>query len=242
MRCSLNEDEFNESTGFKITMEKDMKKPLQAKLAYQKLRDMIISGEKLPGTRLMPLDLETEFGIGRVPIREALLELGRSGLVLLEPYKGAIVSYPPTIEEIQEIFEIRFMLEGKAAEAAVPNVTEDLITDMENLHEEMSNHPNSAEPYYLLNRQFHMALYQRSGLEHLVAIINQLIDKVLIFRIRYPIETLDFQRFNRDHRKIIDALYSRDERQVKEITVANVRSGFETLVRVYNNVVPRKKS
>lgn len=217
-----------------------MKSPLRAKLAYQKLRDMIVSGEKFPGSRLIPADLEVELGVGRVPIREALLELGQRGLVLMEPYKGAIVAYPPTIEEIQEIFEIRYLLEGKAAEAAIPNVTDDLIAEMESLHEKMSEHPKSAEPYFRLNRQFHMTLYQKSGKHHLVSIIKQLIDKVQTFRIRHPFELEDYQRFNRDHRDIIDALHARSIERVKKLTVANVRSGFETLVKAYDKVIPRQ--
>ena len=191
-----------------------MKSPLRARVAYQKLRDMIVSGEKFPGSRLIPADLEAELGIGRVPIREALLELGQRGLVLMEPYKGAIVAYPPAMEEIQEIFEIRYLLEGRAAEAAIPNVTDDLIAEMESLHKKMSEHPKSAEPYFHLNRQFHMMLYQKSGKEHLVSIIKQLIDKVQTFRIRHPFELEDFQRFNREHRGIIDALHARSIEKV----------------------------
>ncbi|PID74193.1 MAG: GntR family transcriptional regulator, partial [Desulfobacterales bacterium] len=56
--------------------------------AYEKIRDMILRGRKLPGTRLVIADLEQELGIGKGPIREALMRLDRSGLVKNIPYKG----------------------------------------------------------------------------------------------------------------------------------------------------------
>lgn len=67
---------------------------MKSLVAYEKIRDMILTGVKLPGTRLVLSDLETELGIGRGPIREALMRLDRSGLVKNIPYKGAVVASP----------------------------------------------------------------------------------------------------------------------------------------------------
>ena len=83
--------------------------------AYEKIRDMILSGFKLPGTRLVLSELETELGIGRGPIREALMRLDRSGLVKNIPYKGAVVATPPTRKEILHIYDLRVNLEVKLA-------------------------------------------------------------------------------------------------------------------------------
>jgi DNA-binding GntR family transcriptional regulator len=215
-----------------------MKNIPRAKIAYNKLLHSIVTGEKLPGSRLIPADLESELNIGRVPIREALFELGQTGLVVLEPYKGAIVATPPTMEEIQEIFEIRYMLEGKAAEVAASKLKNVVIEEMERLHAEMSRHPHNGEPYFQLNRKFHLTLYDASDLNHLCHIIRQLIDKVATFRIRYPFEIVDYRRFNREHAEIIELLKKGEGRRIKEKIVANVRSGFETLVKVYAKMSP----
>ena len=60
--------------------------------AYEMIRDMILSGEALPGTRLVLTELEEKTGVGRGPIRDALMRLDKSGLVQNIPYKGAVVS------------------------------------------------------------------------------------------------------------------------------------------------------
>ena len=74
--------------------------------AYDLIRDMILSGEALPGTRLVLVDLEKKLGVGRGPIRDALMRLDKSGLVQNIPYKGAIVMMPPSSKEIEHIFDL----------------------------------------------------------------------------------------------------------------------------------------
>jgi len=208
----------------------------KAKIAYQKIRDAIVSGEKLPGTRLIPADLEKEMRVGRVPIREALLKLSQTGLVLIESYKGAIVSIPPTLQEFQEIYEIRYMLEGKAAESGAAKISHNTILEMEEIHAEMCLHPNSTEPFFRLNREFHMTLYEASEKYQLLRIIDQLINKVETFRTRYPFELADYQRFNKEHASIIALLRNREPRKVKAELISHLRGGYETLISVYHKI------
>lgn len=59
----------------------DNKSYMKSLQAYEKIRDMIFSSEKLPGTRLVLSELESELGIGRGAIREALMRLDQSGIV-----------------------------------------------------------------------------------------------------------------------------------------------------------------
>ena len=65
--------------------------------AYKLIRDGILCGEFLPGSRLVLMDLEKKLGLGRGPIRDALMRLDRSGLIEHIPFKGAIVKKPPSI-------------------------------------------------------------------------------------------------------------------------------------------------
>ena len=70
--------------------------------AYNLIRELILQGELLPGTRLVLADLEEKLNVGRGPIREALMRLDRSGLIQNLPYKGAVVAPLPSVREIQE--------------------------------------------------------------------------------------------------------------------------------------------
>ena len=202
-------------------------------VALEQLKKMIISGQKLPGTRLKPVDLEKELDIGKVPIREALLELAESGLVVSEPYRGVMVAPVPDIEEITEVFEIRFLLEAKAAEAAMRYFTDTDLEELEVMHRQMLNYMTSPQPYFELNHNFHARIYKISKMSYLCSLIDQLIHKVHSFRVRYPFQSENFEIFNREHGQILKALRKRDAEKVKHLIVQNVRSGGNTLIEQY---------
>ena len=74
------------------------------------LRDQILDGEREPGGKLVERDLATEFGVSRVPVREALKMLDAEGLVTLRPHTWAIVrEFTP--EDLTDLDEVRSALE-----------------------------------------------------------------------------------------------------------------------------------
>jgi DNA-binding GntR family transcriptional regulator len=204
-----------------------------AEIAAQSLKEAIFSARYAPGMRLVPAKLEQELGLGRIAIREALKELTATGLVVSSPNKGAVVAPPPEMEEIEQIFEIRYLLEGKAARLATPRVSEETIGTLVDLSRRMALPDAERVRYSSLNRQFHIALYEASGWKYLCLVISQLIEKVHAYRGFFPFREEDYRRFNQDHEKILTAIHARDADLVAELTVRNVRRGFDTLKAVY---------
>ncbi len=84
----------------------------------------VLSGDIPTGTRLRQESLAAEFGVSRTPVREALRKLQASGLVELQPRRGALVR-GPTVREIREAYEIRAELEGLAAELAATRIRDE---------------------------------------------------------------------------------------------------------------------
>ena len=202
-------------------------------IASSTIKEAILKRVYKPGTRLIPGKLEKKLNLGRVSIREALRELSGSGLVFSIPNKGSIVAYPPKIEEINEIFEIRYILEAKAAQIATPKISMKTIQKLEDLHKRMCNSTTPHKDYFFLNKEFHTNIYQASGWNYLCQIIIQLIEQVHTFRSRYLFRSEDFYSFNKDHEQILQAIRERKPKKVKELILANVRNGFETLATVY---------
>jgi len=212
----------------------EKKSSMKSLMAYEKIRDIILSGEKLPGTRLILSDLEAELGIGRGPIREALMRLDRSGLVKNIPYKGALVATPPKQKEILHIYDIRVDLEVKLALEAMANLSLSHLDELETLHREMLEIPPT---YYSLDRQFHNTLYQASDLPHLHSIVKKLILPVETFLNAYHQETADYQRFNSEHTRIIASLKEKDPQSLKEALTNNIRGGLEIIEKTYSRMV-----
>ncbi len=212
----------------------DNKSFMKSLQAYEKIRDMILSGVKLPGTRLVLSELEAELGIGRGPIREALMRLDRSGLVKNVPYKGAIVATPPTIKEVLHIYDLRVELEATLAVEAIDNLTDADFLKLEELQAMMEKIPQN---HYQLDRQFHYVILNASKLPHLCNIAQALVQSVESVLNIYRRERDHSTKFNRQHRAILDALKNRDPEAVKTTFEVNIRSGLEIIKDTYSKLL-----
>ncbi|TWI54746.1 GntR family transcriptional regulator [Halalkalibacter nanhaiisediminis] len=135
----------------------------RATLQYRvttKLREVILKGEFKVGDRLIQEEWADKLGVSRMPIREALRQLEVEGLVRIEPRRGAIVT-PISVEDIEEIYQLRALLEGQAVEKSLPFLEEEEIKELENLYErmiELNGDEKDVEEYMQLNARFHQVL------------------------------------------------------------------------------------
>ena len=212
----------------------DNKSYMKSLQAYEKIRDMILSGAKLPGTRLVLSELESELGIGRGPIREALMRLDRSGIVKNIPYKGAVVAMPPTRKEILHIYDLRADLEAKLAVEAIDNLTEGDFRKLEELLDQMDQLPSN---HYQLDRQFHKIICDASNLPHLCNIAQALVQSVESVLNIYRREKSHSLKFNKEHRAIFDALKSKKPEQVKKALEINIKGGLEVIKDTYSKLL-----
>lgn len=138
----------------------------------EELRKLILSGTYLAGQPLRQDELATRFGVSRTPLREAVARLEVEGLVVAQPNRGAVV-FRPSTKELAEIYEVRLLLEPRAAaRAADSGPSGEPIDDLEALNESMEG--VSASEYAQLNAEFHMNLYELSGQKRLCTIIRSL--------------------------------------------------------------------
>lgn len=200
-------------------------------LAAESIKEGILTGKYKAGDRLMPNRLEKELNLGRMAIREALRELAGSGLVTFHPNRGTAVAQLASIEEIREIFEIRFLLEPKAAEIATPNVTKTMISELEELDRKMSETSLSPTDFFFLNKDFHMKIYRASGWNYLCGLIEQLWYRVQGFRNIHPVQSTDLKWFEEEHPRILEALQRVKPKEVSRLVLNNIQKGYETFKR-----------
>lgn len=207
---------------------------MKSLVAYQKIRDLILAGQKLPGSRLILLDLETELGIGRGPIREALMRLDRSGLVKNIPYKGAIVAIPPSQKEIYILFNIRQELESQLISEAINNVTPQIIDNIVQLHEQMKTIETG---FYNLDRQFHTAIYETAHMPHISSIVDKLVESAEAFLTVYMQNPTDKQNFIEEHGRIVEALQARDVTLACDAIRTNIQSGLAVVEKTLSQFI-----
>jgi len=186
-----------------------------AELVQEAIMQAIVQGELRSGDPLVETELAARLGVSRGPIREALAELERMGLVDKLPYKGSFVSQL-TQDDIRELYTIRTHLEGLAARCVVERA-EDRAKSAEILSdilEQMWQGAQQQSPSMLveLDLKFHRTLYILSGHKLLIQIWRNDLEASLQ---RYLFLKQNRLYINRGeavglHQPIVDAIRSGD--------------------------------
>lgn len=87
---------------------------------YERILQLLLSGEAAPGARLSIDTIARQLDVSPTPVREAMVQLERTGLVTREALKGYRVAPPLGAQQLSELFEARIMLESRAARLATP--------------------------------------------------------------------------------------------------------------------------
>ncbi|CAD7035601.1 GntR family transcriptional regulator [Pseudorhizobium endolithicum] len=143
----------------------------------EEIRQDILSGRYKAGTQLRQDALAEAYGVSRIPIREALFQLEAAGLVKIMPQKGAVVSHLSR-EEIEDVFQLRILLEPRLLLASAPQLTDE---DYERLQVKHLNYveaisANAVNEYGRLNADLHLALYHRANLPRTAQIVTSLLE------------------------------------------------------------------
>lgn len=142
------------------------------------IREKILKGEVKAGQPLRQAALAEELDVSRIPVREALLQLEAEGLVKFQAHKGAIVTKLDA-DHVDELFELRAMLEADVLARSIPNLTSSHLAEAESILAELEQsltHDDSANLWSDLNTQFHVCLYQgchRPQSMDMISMLNQ---------------------------------------------------------------------
>jgi DNA-binding GntR family transcriptional regulator len=144
-------------------------------LSLEALREKILHGEYVEGEALRQDALAAALGVSRIPVREALRQLEAEGLVTFNPHCGAVVS-SLSLGEIDELFELRALLEGELLREAVPHLTaEDLdrADAILDAYDAAFDHHDVSQ-WGSLNWQFHSTLLSGAGRPLTLSVLNNL--------------------------------------------------------------------
>jgi len=142
---------------------------------------------------------------------EALRVLESEGLVELFPHKGVFVRQP-SMNEIQEMFEVMGVLEGTCARLTAARMTPAGWRKIERLHQKLETHyaEGDREKYIAVNHVFHALVQELAGNRVLDEVVAKLRQKVALYRHQQIYEDRRFDESIREHREILMALRQRD--------------------------------
>lgn len=195
--------------------------------AYAQLRGRILSGELSDGARLAEEDLAETLGISRTPVREALRRLAAEGLVELLPNRGARV---PTWDDddVEDIFELRALLESHAAHRAASRVDESALGELTSLCEAMEGvevdlaDVDGLTELATINRRWHSAVVAAADSPRLSALVSSLVHVPVVMQTFKNYSEAALERSLRHHREVVEALSVRDGEWASAVMRAHV--------------------
>ena len=154
-----------------------------ASTIYGRLKEMILSFEIYPGSRITESDLATYFGVSRTPVREALQRLAQEGQVSIRTKQGCFVRQI-NIAELSQFYRVRTALEMLSLEIAAKAMPRESL-------QQLADEWNPAQSLGFISdltlmvkkeESFHMALAAGGGNQALVTYLNDINDRIRVIR------------------------------------------------------------
>lgn len=197
-------------------------------IIFETLRQAIIMGEMEDGAPLRQEELAKAFNTSRIPVREAIVRLEQLGLVETRRYRGAVVA-AISIEEFDEILDLRAVVESDAIRRAVPLMTQ---ATLDQARSHLENFAVATEPEEGIdfNRKFHCCLYEASQSPNYLKVINSLLDR-MDRHLRAQLSLTDgLERATREHENILVACEDADADRAAKLTYDHVQGVKVSLI------------
>lgn len=203
--------------------ERTSHKPLREQV-YDQLKRRILTGKIKPGTRMMEIELADDLGVSRTPVREAIRELGKEGLVTIEPRRGAFAS-EISVKDMIDTLSVREDLDALAAYLASSRITKAEEKKLLELTDKYAVAIESGDMDTMIraDEAFHKRIAKLSGNKTLYSVVRTVQTQVLRFRYLYYEDLANYKNMPTEHREIIEALVSGDSEHAREVAFTHVR-------------------
>ncbi len=207
---------------------------------FVKLRENILSGVYKENEELRELTIGEELGVSRTPVREALRQLELEGLVRIIPNKGAYV-VGISQKDVKDIYKIRSMLEGLCARWATEKISEEQVTELEEIILLSKFHVGKqreapAEQVSVLDGRFHKVLYEASDSRILEHVLSDFHKYVKLAR-KMSVGSGDrAEKSIEEHKEILEAIKSHDADKAERLANRHIMNVMANLHMDSDNI------
>lgn len=201
------------------------------KAVYDGLRNAIINGVIPAGERLNEKAYSQSLNISRTPLRNAIAKLKSEGIVEHIPNYGVVIKMI-TVQDAEEIYKIRIALEILASLTSMEKMNKPAFTKMIELLDKTDEINNKGEVEEVIRffSEFNSMIYRYAEMPRLEIIVNKLQGYLVRFRDISLYDDIRRAEALAEHRQIINALMSKDEKLVKKIVETHLGSSKEFVI------------
>jgi len=216
----------------KSSQRKRISPPIREKV-YEDLKSAILSGHYTPGEKLAEEHLAETLGVSRTPVREALHKLESEGLIRPRKKRGFNVSRD-TKEDVEELFELRSILEGHTLRVISRIISEEILSELnESIQKaEEALRRNRIEEVFKWNTRFHDTLHElvvdKTRLHRLLVDIRKYVLRYRKDTLRYPDGG---RRAVEGHKKILLALRLKDPELCERVMREHIKEAMDDAIQ-----------
>jgi DNA-binding GntR family transcriptional regulator len=197
--------------------------------AYETIRSMILSGELPAGGQLAEEALAERCGVSRTPVRDALRRLESDLLVTRTDTQRSFVA-DWSLDDVADAFELRAILEGRAARRAAERMTEAALERIRAANLRISEAIHQPEPdvsgFLDGNRDFHSEILETAGSRRLSALLSTLIEQPVVWRTAHHYSQEALLRSHSEHEELIAAFARRDGAWAEAIMAGHILRAY----------------
>lgn len=200
-------------------------------VVFHTLRRAILKGELKPGERLMEIQLASQLGVSRTPVREAIRKLELEGLVLMIPRKGAEVA-EITEKNLRDVLEVRCALEELAVQLACDRMDAEGLEKLREAADKFVEAQVNTDITKVAQADvdFHDVIYMATQNDKLIQMLNNLREQMYRYRIEYLKQRESYPRLIGEHQEIIAAIEKRDKSLATKITSQHIDNQVQAVV------------
>lgn len=207
-----------------------LSKGITAATVTNALREAILDGALPPLTWLREVDVASELGVSRTPVREGLSRLYDEGLVTRTANSGAFVA-AITLEQVLAVYTVRETLESTVTRLVAGMPNHNVVTELNAIHDKMKSAASShagVDELAALNLQFHAVIRQAAHNPYLDRFLVEI--EHAVRRFRYSAAVSPYDRPSRlketlsEHQVIIDAITAQDPDRAAEVAASHMRN------------------
>lgn len=189
---------------------------------FYQIENNILSEKYVSGEILTELNLSHELGVSRTPVREAISKLVSEGLLEYLPKGVKVVGISRS--DLEDIYEIRIQIEGKAVEKACEVITDGQLEQLKEIVElqEFYTEKNNADSIKNTDSAFHKYIYDVCPSEAYKSTLTLLHKKIQKFRKQSVQNTKRAKQAAAEHREIFNALSARDAQKAGKLATLHI--------------------
>jgi DNA-binding GntR family transcriptional regulator len=194
-----------------------------ADIAFERLKREVLECTLPPGSEITERQLTERYGLGKASLREALVRLEHEGLVRAVPRAGYIIK-PVTLQDVDEVFELRLMLEPSGARRAAGNLSKAQASSLEVLSRKGYTPANkeSERAFLQANREFHVGIAMAAGNVRLAGVIGHLLDEMeRFFYLGLPVRDRS-DEMQKEHGMLVAALVDADAATSERLVIEQI--------------------